>query len=418
MTPIASSKEITVLGAGIVGVCCALSLIEADYKVTLIDKAGPGEATSFGNAGVISPWSCVPQCLPGVWKNVPKWLLDKNGPVTFDYRYMPKLLPWALQFFKNGTIEKVNQIADTMDMLMCDNITIYRRHLAGTGCEDLLVDSLYVNVFRGDTTPDLNDLPWKLRIDRGAPIEIIGRSELIALEPALSKDCQSAVIIYDQTRAASPGKLSKALAVKAMKLGAKFLRMQVASLTGNEDGTYVLQGQGIIHHCKHLVLAGGFGSVDLLKPLGIRLPLISERGYHAEFSQAGIELNHSIMDVAGKFVVSSMVDGVRAAGTTEFAHPDTPANYARSKSLQHLAKQLLPDLSIDFPKYWMGVRPSFPDNLPAIGELENYPNIFTAFGHSHYGMGMAPVTGRIIAGMISGRVANANIAAVNPQRFL
>lgn len=412
-----SKKEVTVLGAGIVGVCCALSLMENGFKVTLIDRNEPGEETSHGNAGVISPWSCVPQCLPGVWKSVPKWVLDKDGPVTFRWRYLPTLLPWAMQFFKNANLQRVNQIADAMDLLMADNIATYRKHLQDTGQDGLLVDSLYVNVFKENTQPDLEDLPWKLRLDRGAPVEIIGQGELRALEPALSREYQGAVIIKDQARAASPGKLCKALAEKAIKNGAAFSRMKIEALARADDGTITLLAKGQTHHCQKLILAGGFGSMELLKPLGIRLPLISERGYHAEFTDPSLRLNNSILDVAGKFVVSSMTDGLRAAGTTEFAHPETPADYKRSKSLEGLAKGMLPDLQHGKIRHWMGVRPSLPDSLPVIGAIDAHPNIIAAFGHGHYGMGMAPATGRIVASLVSGQSTNQDMDAVRPDRF-
>lgn len=416
-TQIKSTKEVTVLGAGIVGVCCALSLIERGFKVTIIDRSEPGEAASFGNAGVISPWSCVPQCLPGLWKKIPGWLLDKDGPVSFKLKEIPTLLPWMLEFFKNGTPEKVNRIADSMDQLMAGNIQTYRHYLKNTGHENLLVDSWYINVFRGETKPNLDDFAWKLRLDRNAPVHIIGRDELIKLEPHLSEDCKNAIIIKDQARAVHPGNLCKALAEKARQNGARFIQQDIKSITVKPDQTYQLEGTGEKHECSNLVLASGIWSADLLRPLGIRMPLISERGYHVEFSNPGITLNNSIMDVAGKFVVSSMSNGIRAAGTTEFANVDAPPNYARSKSLEKLTKSLLPSLKADEPNYWMGVRPSFPDNLPAIGELTGFRNLYAAFGHSHYGMGMAPATGRIIAGMVSGETQNIDPKAIGPERF-
>ncbi|MEL6479735.1 MAG: FAD-dependent oxidoreductase, partial [Pseudomonadota bacterium] len=85
------TPEVTILGAGIIGVCCALSALERGYTVRVVDRLAPGEATSHGNAGVISPFSVVPQCMPGVWKSVPRWLLDPAGPVKLRWRDLPEV---------------------------------------------------------------------------------------------------------------------------------------------------------------------------------------------------------------------------------------------------------------------------------------------------------------------------------------
>ncbi|MFZ1815445.1 MAG: FAD-binding oxidoreductase [Rhizobiaceae bacterium] len=414
----ARQQEVTVLGAGIVGVCCALSLIERGFRVTLVDRSEPGEGASHGNAGVISPWSCVPQCLPGTWRNVPKWLLQSDGPVRFRFSYLPTFLPWAASFLANGTDRTVNEIADVMDRLMAGNIEAYRHHLQGTGKEGLLVDSWYVNVFRGKNRPNLKDLAWKLRLDRNAPVEVIGQQELRTLEPHLSADCSSAVIIRDQARALSPGGLCKALADKAAAMGAHHVRGEVTAIRQMDGGRIELTfAHCEPHTCSLLVLAGGIGSASFLKQLGLRMPLISERGYHVEFPGDAVRLNNSILDVAGKFVVSSMTGGTRAAGTSEFASPEAPVDRGRLAAIERQARGLLPGLSADRPVTWMGIRPSFPDNLPAIGPLPGHRNVIAAFGHSQYGMGMAPATGRIVASIAAGEPDNSWPQRTLPHRF-
>ncbi len=412
-----ASEEVTILGAGIVGVCCALSLQEKGYSVTLIDRELPGEATSYGNAGVISPWSCVPQCMPGTLQQVPGWLLSSDGPVSIRWRDLPTTVPWALRFLANTRLPKVEDISRAMSALVCDNVDVYRRFLKGTGHENLLRDSWYVNVFRGKASPVLSDLAWRLRTDKGAPIEIVRDGEVRDIEPAISEDYHSAVIIKDQGRAAAPGRLCKVLADKAKAQGAKFVRAEVRGIEKAPHAGYLLVTPEGEIPARRLVLAAGIWSADLLKSLGVKVPLISERGYHLEFSDPGVALNHSVADVQGKFVVSSMEGGLRAAGTAEFAHHSAPPRYSRADMLGPQTKKLLPALNIEPNARWMGVRPSFPDNLPAIGELPGLPGLFAAFGHSHYGLGMAPATGRLVAGMVDGAVSNAEVSAYAPDRF-
>ena len=410
--------DVTVLGAGIVGVCSALALQERGFSVALIDRDEPGEAASHGNAGIVSPFSCVPQCMPGVWKSLPRWLLDPRGPVRVRFRDIPGLLPWAAAFFANTRPEKVHAISDAMALLMRGNIDAYRQLLKGTGCEGLLRDSALIHVFRGGTEPDLKHLGWRLRVDRRAPLELVGSAVLREIEPELSPDIDRAVVIWDQARALAPGTLCKALAAKAKRQGAIMVKREIKRLLPREDGAIDLEsGIGTIR-TDRLVLCCGVWSAELLRPLGFKLPLVSERGYHLEFIDPGVALNHSIFDVAGKFIVGSTADGIRSAGTSEFAAVDAPPNYRRADMLAAMSKRLIPRLDTRRARRWVGARPSFPDNLPVIGALPGHRNLYGAFGHSHYGLGMAPATGRIIANTVVGSTANANMSGFAVERFL
>lgn len=409
--------SITVLGAGIVGVCCALSLQERGYQVTLIDRLMPGEETSYGNAGVISPWSCVPQCMPGTLRQIPGFLFKADSPVSFRLRDLVSTIPWLLQFLGNTNLAKVETIADAMDRLMHNNVASYKRFLNGTGHENILQDSWYLNVFKDEMQPNLDDLAWKLRIDRGAPIRIIGGAELRELEPHISDQYHSAVVIEGQSRTVSPGRLCKVLAEQAIKQGVVIKTADVRAIRPLPRDGYELVCDGETLSAKRLVIAGGIWSAELLRPLGFNIPLISERGYHLEFANPGVTLTHSIADVAGRFVVSSMENGIRAAGTAEFASHNAPANMKRAQMLAPQTQSLLPNLNISESQSWVGSRPSLPDSLPAIGQLPNMPGLFAAFGHSHYGMGMAPATGRLIATMVGGQSDNSDVSTYSPSRF-
>lgn len=415
--PSTDRSDVLVLGAGIIGICCALSLQERGLTVMLVDRGEPGMATSYGNAGVISPWSCVPQCLPGMWKNIPKWLIDPYGPVRVRWRDLPSILPWTLQFLGNTRIDRVEKIADGMDYLMRENVQAYRHYLKGTGHEHLLRDSWFVNAFRGDTKLNLDDLPWKLRADRGAPLQIISASELRELEPAISNEYHSAILIKDQARAMAPGDIGRVLAEKFMRQKGRFVRGVAREIKRDEGSGFTLVTDDGTLKANKLVLASGIWSAEFLKSFGLNVPLAAERGYHLEFSKPKVELNNSVMDVAGKFIASSMSGGVRVAGTAEFAHVDAPPNYARARMLQPLAKRLLPDLGVGEVRQWMGIRPSFPDNLPAVGEVPSVPGLYAAFGHSHYGLGMAPATARLIAADVCGETVNAPRQAFAIERF-
>ena len=410
--------EVSVIGAGVIGICCALSLLEDGFTVRLIDRDDPGQGASYGNAGVISPWSFVPQSVPGLWKNIPGWLLDPDGPLSIRPGYMLKALPWALRFLSNGRPERVREVANAMETLTAPCVELYRRHLSGTGHEGLVVDSCYLHAFRNPDRANLDAMDYVMRRERGASIEKVGAEELHTLEPCLSQDYKAAILIKDQARALSPGRIGAVLAEKAGRLGAEVVKADVTGLTPNGPDEWRIETSGKAYTSNQVVVAAGAWSTRLLEPLGIRFPLEAERGYHVEFAAPGVSLTNSIMDVEKKFVASSMEGGIRAAGTSEFAGLDAPPNERRIKSLTGLAKRMLPDLNMDSMTSWLGRRPSLPDGLPALGEVPGRKGLHVAFGHSHYGLMMAPKTGRVVADILSNRPTNEDLAPFQPGRFV
>lgn len=409
--------DVTVIGAGIIGVCSALSLREKGAAVRLIDRNAPGTGTSFGNAGVVSPWSSVPQSMPGLWKNLPRWLLDPDGPATVKPSHLLRFIPWALRFFRAGKTSEVWRISAAMNALVHPNIEIYRRHLCGTGHEELLQDSWYVQAFRSDPPPSLDGLGWQLRDKIGAPVEIVDGDVLREIEPDLAPDFNGAVLIKDQARVIAPGRLCEVLAEKFASMGGEILRGEIQGISPDPDGGWRIETDQKTERSGTVVLAAGAWSHRLLSPLGIEVPLEAEHGYHVLFKNPGVALRHSVMDMEAMFVASTMEMGLRSAGTAEFAGLDAALNKRRAEALARHTRRMLPKLGDEIPEIWMGPRPSMPDSLPCIGEVPGHPGLIAAFGHSHYGLGMAPKTGQLVAELATGQLPNTDLTPYRIDRF-
>ncbi len=416
MPPPDATQPVAVLGAGIVGICTALSLLEQGVAVTLIDRGAPGQETSMGNAGVVSPWSIIPQSMPGTWKNIPSLLFGYGRPLSVHPRTLPTMIPWGLKFLARGREDRVRATAKAMGHLAAPSVDLYRHHLQGTGAEDLIADSYYVHAFRDASRARLDALDIQLRAEAGAEVERVEGAELARVEPALSPEFKAAMLIKGQARVRSPGRLGQVLADKARAVGATFKRTSIRRLSQTAEG-WQIDCDGKAMQAKRVVLCMGAWSTDLLKPLGLSPPLMVERGYHAQFADPGITLNNSVMDVDAKVVASSMEGGVRVAGQAEFAPLDAPASERRSKLLVQIAKNAFPDLNTSAPSFWMGRRPSFPDSLPMLGEAPDLPGLYLNFGHSHYGLLMAPKSGQEIARLVSGTPGNIDLAPYSPSRF-
>ncbi|WP_299666652.1 FAD-binding oxidoreductase [uncultured Ruegeria sp.] len=411
------TEQVTIIGAGIVGICCALSLQERGIPVRLIDRGQPGQETSFGNAGVVSPWSIIPQAMPGIWKSLPQMLLDPKSALSVRTSFWPKMIPWGLRFLGNSGERSVREISDAMELLCRPSIDLYRRHLQGTGHEDLITDSYYVHAFRHREQADLNGLGYLIRQEKGGDLVLVDGVELRRLEPELSEEFKAAIVIKGQARVTSPGRIGAILAEKARMQGAEIVQTEVSKLIQTQDGSWQITTSQDTLHAPRLILAAGVWSADLLKPFGLPVPLVAERGYHVEFPNPSVQLNNSVMDVDAKVVASSMLGGLRVAGTAEFGSVDAPADPRKKEILTEQAKAMLPDLETSGARFWMGRRPSFPDSLPAIGLINGSDGLYAAFGHSHYGLMMAPKTGELVADLVSGRSPNVDMAPFSLARF-
>ncbi|MEC8203455.1 MAG: FAD-binding oxidoreductase [Pseudomonadota bacterium] len=411
------NKKVTILGSGIVGICTALSLIERGFKVTLLDRNPPAEGASYGNAGSLSPWACVPQSMPGLWKSIPRWLLDPEGPIALRLTYAATFLPWAVKFLRAGKVDGLDAIGDAMMALTRPTIEIYRHHLQGTGREDLVRDSVYVHVYRKAEDADLSQLAWRMRRDRQVPVEVVKGEALREVEPALSPAYEAAVLIKQQARALDPGRIGKVLADKAQEMGVMFRQCSIERLKPATDGAWTVQTDSGAIHAERVVLAMGAWSGKLLSDLGVKVALEAERGYHLVFKNPGVQLNNAIMNVESKFVASSMNAGVRCAGTAEFAGVDAAPDSRRAKVFAKLAKEMFPDLNVEDTDEWMGPRPSTPDSVPFLGVVPGCPNLIAAFGHGHTGMTMGPKTGEVIASLIAGEKTGVDMQAYRLDRF-
>lgn len=411
-----TQTPVTILGAGIVGICTALSLLERGVPVTVIDRGDPGQETSMGNAGVISPWSIIPQAMPGTLKSIPSLMFGYGRPLSIHPNTALKMIPWGMRFLRFAREDKVRATAEAMSYLCGPSIDLYQRHLRGTGHEDLLVDSLYVHAFRDGDRAKLSDLGYRIRSELGAEVELVGRDQLATIEPALSTEFNAAILIKNQARMRSPGRLGKVLSEKAQAMGAVFKRMAIQHLRRRARG-WEIACDGETLMAERIVICLGAWSSSVLRDVDLKVPLMAERGYHVEFDDPGIEITNSVMDVDAKVVASSMEGGVRVAGQAEFAPVDAPPTARRQGQLLEVAKRAFPDLRTDKMRFWMGRRPSFPDSLPMLGDVPGHPGLFVNFGHSHYGLMMAPKSGETLAGVVCNERTNTDLSAYAPTRF-
>ncbi|MEM7210107.1 MAG: FAD-dependent oxidoreductase [Pseudomonadota bacterium] len=394
-------EDIVIVGGGIIGLSCAQHLLESGRSPLLIERAQPGQATSFGNAGVISPWSIVPQAMPGLWKKIPHMLLSKMGPAGVSPKHAIAYLPWLWQFLRASNVDRVWDISRAMRELCADSVNGYKSLLSHTGHEKLIRDSYYVHLSRSKQSNALSQLQATLRTTQGGEVDYVEGADLRLLEPAISDQFKSAVVIKGQARTVNPGRLGSVIADKFVSQGGRIKHDTVCDIDASSNGEFVLTTEQGTIKSRRVVLAAGVWSADLLKKFGLKVPLAAERGYHLNFRDTDIQLNNSVMDVENHIVASSMEAGLRLAGMAEFSSADAQPQERFIRRLQRCARAMFPQINLDSADEWMGSRPSFPDSLPVIDQLKSVNGLTLAFGHSHYGLMMAPTTGRIVSSLVN-----------------
>ncbi len=413
----AEPRDVTIIGAGIIGLASALALQRDGHRVKLIDRLPPGEGTSYGNAGMIQVDACVPIATPGILRQVPSMLLDPEGPLVIRWRYLARLAPWLLRFIAASRPGRVEEISFALASLLDRAWDAYRPLIAACGGDDLFRPTGELYVYRRIDAYEDARAGHDLRRRRGVRLEELGPSELRQLEPALAKDIVRGVFSPDCHVLADPLALSQRFAAEIRRNGGTFLRESVSDIEPGPDGpAAVVTDQGR-HAVDRLVLAAGAFSKRLAARLGARLPLDTERGYHLMLPRPGVDLRVPLLVGDHRFGIIPMAHGIRLAGTAELGGIAAPANYRRSQMLGPMARRIVPDLNIEDGAQWMGYRPSMPDSLPVIGTVPGSDRCVLAFGHGHLGLTMGAVTGSLVADLVAGREAPIDMTPYRPERF-
>lgn len=411
------AKSVTVIGAGLVGVCCALHLQREGFKVRLVEKGEPGRGASFGNAGSFGIASCVPFSMPGILKKVPKMLLDSESPLKLRWSHVPRALPWFLSSIANSRRSRVEEIAAARNSLLVHVHDGYAPLIEDAGAEQWVKDDGLLMTFESEAAFEGAAYGLELRSRHGVHMDILDGNEARQIEPALATSVIKAVSLPDVHRTIDPFRLCSALAADFVRRGGEIVNAEVKGFEiGTEGPTRIATDKGPLD-VETVVIAAGVWSRPLAAQLGTHVPLEAERGYHVMFANPGFGLRRAITSVDRSISLADMHDGIRASGVAEFAAPDAAPDMRNADMVMRQAKQLLPGLKGEPASKWMGPRPSHPDSKPVIGRSPRHKNVLFAFGHDHLGLTMAGITGKLIAELATGKPTTVDLAPFRPDRF-
>ena len=422
----ATSRHVTVLGAGIVGVSCALALQAKGWQVRLIDRRLPGEETSAGNAGVLSRSSLLPFNRPGLLQSLPQLLL-KPGP---NLQVRPSALAhldfmWRFLWHTKQHSFDITTVA--LDGLIQLSGQTHHTWLTQTSEQHRLRDTGWLWLFQNEAAWAGSSFSRDVLQEFSVATDTLEGDEIQSLEPHIARTFAKALWIKDAASVDNPGAVVKAYAQQFASLGGVIEQANVKALQQLPQGWQWQDEAGTPHWAPNVVVAMGPWSESLLRasqlPTHFNSHMGFERGYHRHFKPVeGVTLQRPFYDTAGAYVVSPMVNDqgesvFRMTTGVELAAQGAVFNGAQLEAAENAMRRVMPLKESIAGSDWLGARPTTPDSRPVIGEMPNCPGLWLAFGHQHIGFSTGPGTGVLLSELMGGESTSINPEPFSPLRF-
>jgi D-amino-acid dehydrogenase len=411
-------SDVIVLGAGIVGISAALHLQRRGRSIALIDRRGMAEETSYGNSGLIQREGVVPYTFPRDPAQIARYAFNLLPEANLHWSALPKIAPWLFRHWLNSTPERKHATARGAKPLVERCIVEHESLAAEAGVLGLLRRTGYLRVYR--TAQAFDAALAKDAADReayGVNFNPVDARDIAELEPHLKGSLAGGVLMPDPVSVADPAALARAYGQLLVERGGQFLRGEARTLEKVVDGWQVQTANGPIT-APAVVVAMGAWSDDVLRPLGLRYPLGIKRGYHMHYRADGnATLARPVLDAQNGYMLAPMTAGIRLTTGAEFATRDAPPTPRQLDRVEPLARGIFPLGARVDAEPWLGRRPCLPDMLPIIGAAPRHTGLWLDFGHHHLGLTLGPVSGRLLAEMMTGEAPFTDPTPYRAERF-
>lgn len=408
-----NQADIVVVGAGIIGVACALQLARQGRQVLVVDTQAPGMGASYGNAGHLATEQVFPIADLSILKRLPAMLLDPMGPLRLDWTYLPRALPWFIRLLLNLRPASYQRTVAGLRALNEGSLGAWQRLLHSIGQAHLLREDGSLLVFeRAESRAAIDALQQRMT-QQGVAVNFWSGDAVRKAAPQLSDAIQGGLFFPTTGHFLDPYTVVGELVNAAKAEGVQFLKQRVLDGRLEGNGVSLMTDQGVLT-ARQVLIACGAHSAKLTAALtGKQVPLDTERGYHLMLPHEHQRLPFAVTSLERKFIMTPMSGGLRLAGTVEFAGLDRPANMQRAWQLHRLSQGLFRhDLNDSDATPWMGFRPSLPDSLPIIDRVCD-GKVLLAFGHQHLGLTQAAVTAERVGLLAAGE----SVSELKPYRL-
>jgi D-amino-acid dehydrogenase len=409
--------DVIVLGAGMVGVSSALHLQAKGRAVALIDRRGAAEETSFGNTGLIQSEGIVPYPFPRDLTKAIRYALNLNPEAHVHWTALPRLAPLLYRYWLNSESGRLADIARAFMPFARNCLAEHEALMREANITSRMRRTGYLRLYR-----TANELDIAVRADAeanavyGVNYRPLAEREIRELEPHLKGSFVGAIHMPDPVSVDDPGAVGKAYAELFVRRGGRFLRGEARTLEAVASGWKVETSEGPIS-ARDTVIALGAWSGDVLAKFGIRIPLFVKRGYHMHYRAEGnATLSRPVVDSEAGYAITATTRGIRLTTGVEFARRDAAPTPVQLGKVEPMARRLFPLTERVDPAPWLGPRPCLPDMLPVIG-CARRNGLWLNFGHHHWGFTQGPVSGRLLAEIMTGATPFTDPAPYRADRF-
>lgn len=408
----APPRTAVVVGGGIIGRTCALRLLSAGLGVTLIDPRRDPPPPSWGNAGHIACEQITPLANLQTLRALPRHFYPR-GPVDIGWRHVATWLPWTLRFLRCCTPERTRNGTEALRGLMAEALPAWQRLLTELGRPDLLACDGTIKLW--ENARSVPPTPPGPEAMTGVGCTPLPAAQLAAFATTLKVPFAVGRLYSRTAHVTDITALLRVLDDSFDARGGLRRRTTATHLRPRPRGLDVHLADGAVLAPDLVLACGGVGTRALLAPLGVRIPLIAERGYHIEWDHGGGWTLPNVGFEDRALVVTRFGPRVRATSYVEFTRDDAPFDERKWQALERQVAALGLPVASAFSR-WAGSRPTLPDYLPAIGSLP-IPGLFAAFGHNHLGLTLAAITAEAITPMMMGAPPSPVLSPFGPGRF-
>ncbi len=411
-------NDILIIGGGVIGVCAAYFLAQEGREVTLIEKNDIATGSSYGNAGLIAVDHSVPMPAPGVITQGLRWLLDDSSPFYVKPRLDPDLIRWLWKFRGASNAKQVRWAIPVLLELNSASLALYDDLHARLNLDDAYHRQGRIFLYRTQAGLEHAARDVEMLAPFGVHGQVLDANQVRERFP-LVKDAVIGGVYYPNYAHFDPARFVREMARVAREKGADIRTRTEVLKFGASNGRIdeVVTTRGTFA-AEEIVLAAGAWSAPLGKMLGLKLPIQPAKGYSItakrpdDFPEQPVQLADDMV------AVTPMGPHLRFSSTLEMAGFDMGINAKRvAASRRAMREYLRGGDSLEELELWRGFRPMTPDDFPIIGRPRGYGNLVLATGHSMAGMTQGPVTGKLVAQIITGQEPDLALAPFSPDRF-
>ena len=417
------TKRVLIIGGGVIGLSTAYYCSQRGWRVTLVERnPAQRDSCSSQNAGMIVPSHFIPLAAPGMVKLGLKWMWNPASPFYIKPRLSLELFDWAWKFWRASTAEHVRRAAPLIRDLSFASRACFEELAALPGNDFGLAKKGLLMLCKSQHALDEESKMAAQAVALGIPAEVLDAKQTAALDPDVRMDIAGS-IYFPKDCHLQPDRFLNGLQNQLTAASAQFIwNGEVIGWRVGRDrhvgAVRLRDGREI--EADEFILCGGSWSPSVVQGLGLKIPIQAGKGYSLTLPKPRQLPQLCSIFTEARVAATPMGRSLRFGGTMEIAGLNEDINPVRVRGIINSVARYYPEFtSADFDgiQPWRGLRPCSPDGMPYVGRTAKFTNLSLATGHAMMGLSLGPITGRVMAEIISGEKPKFDLAQLLPDRY-